>query len=116
MKTEINGTTLRVVRLPNWLASVVRFWWGALQHDAFTVGHTVFVVRREPFSKALLAHESAHAKQVEAIRAPWPLDVLVFEARYAVETIRHGYWSNKFEIAARAEKERFMAADVEAGQ
>jgi hypothetical protein len=110
MKTTINGTTLRVWRLPNWAARVVRWWWGpatADQHDAFTVGHTVFLVSGE-LTDNLLVHESVHAKNVERIRAPWPLDALVFLVRYAAENRRAGYAFNKYELEARVAQRRFI--------
>ncbi len=60
---------------------------------AVTLGRTIIVNPGVPLTSSLLAHELEHVRQ-------WREDVL-FPLRYTVATLRHGYWSNPYEVEAR---------------
>jgi hypothetical protein len=61
---------------------------------AVTLGRTIVVDRDVPLSTRLLAHELEHVRQ-------WR-QVPLFPLRYALESVRRGYWNNRFEVQARA--------------
>lgn len=61
---------------------------------AVTLGRTIVVHPDVPLTPQLLAHELAHVRQ-------WRQDVL-FPVRYALASLRHGYWNNPYEVEARA--------------
>lgn len=60
---------------------------------AVTLGRTIVVNPGVPLTPSLLAHELAHVRQ-------WQKDPL-FPLRYTLATLRHGYWSNPYEVEAR---------------
>ena len=62
---------------------------------AVTLGRTIVVHPEVRLTRGLLAHELAHVRQ-------WQQDAL-FPVRYALATLRHGYWNNPYEVEARAE-------------
>ena len=62
--------------------------------SAITLGRTVFLSPEARPSAELLLHELAHVRQFQASRA--------FPLRYLWESIRRGYYMNRFEVDARA--------------
>lgn len=62
--------------------------------SAITLGRTVFLAPDARLSAELLLHELAHVRQFE--ESP------VFPFRYLWESIRRGYYMNRFEVDARA--------------
>lgn len=56
----------------------------------------VYVLPGHEQNERLLRHERCHLEQIER------LGRLRFTSAYLWELMRHGYWSNKFEIEARA--------------
>lgn len=58
-----------------------------------TLWRTVFLGRNAPLSVELLLHELRHVQQFEASRA--------FPIEYLWETLRSGYYGNRFERDAR---------------
>lgn len=120
-KTVINGTIIRVVRLPRWLARaferVGRLTTG-YEISAMTIGHTVLVVQQGNIPRELLWHESVHAKQAERCEPDWGprwlrrlIGTAIFEAKYVWEYARHGYAHNKYEIEAYASEQNFIYVD-----
>ena len=65
-----------------------------------TLWRTVFLGRHAPLSVELLLHELRHVQQFEASRA--------FPVQYLWETVKSGYYRNRFECDAR----EFAAARV----
>ena len=61
---------------------------------AVTLGRTIVIHPDVELSRRLLAHELAHVRQ-------WSEDPL-FPLRYTIESLRHGYWNNRYEKEARA--------------
>lgn len=61
---------------------------------AVTLGRTIVLHPRTRLSPRLLAHELAHVRQ-------WRADPL-FPLRYSLESLRRGYWNNRYEREARA--------------
>jgi hypothetical protein len=61
---------------------------------AVTLGGTIVVDRAAPLTDRLLAHELEHVRQ-------WR-QVPLFPLRYTLESLRRGYWNNRFEVQARA--------------
>lgn len=60
---------------------------------AVTLRRTIVVDPGVPLTPSLLAHELEHVRQ-------WREDAL-FPLRYTLATVRHGYWSNPYEVEAR---------------
>lgn len=60
---------------------------------AIALGRTVWLAREVDLTPELLLHEHAHVEQWRTV--PW------FAARYVWETLRRGYFNNRFEVAAR---------------
>jgi len=60
---------------------------------AVTLGRTIVVHPGVRLSRRLLVHELTHVRQWEA--DPW------FPVRYTLETLKHGYRENRYEIEAR---------------
>lgn len=65
---------------------------------AVTLGRTIVVHPRVELSPGLLVHELTHVRQ-------WGEDRL-FPLKYTLQSIRHGYLQNRYEVEARAEAER----------
>jgi hypothetical protein len=65
---------------------------------AVTLGRSIVVHPRYPLDEKLLAHELVHVRQWREDR--W------FPVKYALGSIRHGYWMNPYEVEARAEADR----------
>lgn len=64
---------------------------------AVTLGRTIIVNPGVRLSPDLLVHELTHVRQ-------WESDPL-FPVRYTLESLRRGYWNNRYEVEARdAEK------------
>jgi hypothetical protein len=61
---------------------------------AVTLGSTIVVDRDVELSERLVTHELVHVRQ-------WKDDRL-FAVKYALESIRRGYWNNRYEVEARA--------------
>jgi len=66
---------------------------------AVTLGRTIVVHPRVELSPGLLVHELTHVRQ-------WREDPLLFPLKYTLQSIRHGYLQNRYEVEARAEAER----------
>lgn len=62
--------------------------------SAITFGRTVFLSRAIRPSAELLLHELAHVRQFQASPA--------FPLQYLWESLRRGYYRNRFEVDARA--------------
>ena len=60
---------------------------------AVTLWRIVWLGARTAFDPELLLHESRHVAQFGASRA--------FPIAYVWETVRRGYWNNRFEVDAR---------------
>ena len=60
---------------------------------AVTLGRTIVVHPDVRLSRRLLAHELTHVRQWEEDR--------LFPLRYALESLRRGYWNNRYELEAR---------------
>lgn len=60
---------------------------------AITLWRTIWLGRRTTLDEELLLHELRHVAQFEASRT--------FPIRYAWESLRRGYWMNRFEVDAR---------------
>ena len=65
---------------------------------AVTLGRTIVVLDGAELSPRLLVHELTHVRQ-------WGEDPL-FPLKYALQSLRHGYLHNRYEVEARAEAER----------
>jgi hypothetical protein len=65
---------------------------------AVTLGRTIVVHPEVKMSPGLLVHELTHVRQ-------WREDRL-FPLKYALQSLRHGYLQNRYEVEARAEAER----------
>jgi hypothetical protein len=65
---------------------------------AVTLGRTIVIHPRVELSPGLLVHELTHVRQ-------WREDPL-FPLKYTLQSIRHGYLQNRYEVEARAEAER----------
>ena len=65
---------------------------------AVTLGRTIVVHPRVRLSRRLLVHELVHVRQ-------WKEDRL-FPVRYALESLRRGYWNNRYEVEAREAETR----------
>lgn len=65
---------------------------------AVTLGRNVVVHPDVRLSRRLLAHELEHVRQ-------WDADVW-FPLRYTVESLRRGYFDNRYELQARAAEGR----------
>lgn len=75
---------------------------------AVTLGRTIVVRPGARLSEELLAHELVHVRQ-------WREDPL-FPVRYALATLRHGYWDNPYEIEAREARPRATNHPPDQGQ
>lgn len=60
---------------------------------AIALGRTVWIAREGNLTPELLLHEHAHVEQWRTV--PW------FAVRYVWESLRRGYFNNRFEVAAR---------------
>jgi len=60
---------------------------------AVTLGRTIVVHPDVRLTRRLLVHELTHVRQWEEDR--------LFPLRYALESLRHGYWNNRYELEAR---------------
>lgn len=73
---------------------------------AMVVGRTIYLhnTRKEEFlqNKRWLRHELAHIRQFQA------LGVLRFLYQYLIESVRKGYYNNRFEVEARAAEHDYL--------
>lgn len=90
------GVTFRAGRLVPGIGGVLGRMRGPAA--AVTLGRTIVVHPDVELSPHLLAHELAHVKQ-------WHEDRL-FPVKYALQSLRHGYLQNRYEVEARAEADR----------
>lgn len=85
------------------LARIARFFFGS-RRIAMVLGNTIHLsgVDRERFisDRKWLIHELIHVEQYRRN------GFLKFLFLYLLESIRHGYYQNRFEIEARAAEER----------
>ncbi|MBV9774080.1 MAG: DUF4157 domain-containing protein [Gemmatimonadetes bacterium] len=65
---------------------------------AVTLGRTIIVHPEVSLSRDLLVHELTHVRQWESDR--------LFPVRYTLESIRRGYWNNRYELEARDAEKR----------
>jgi hypothetical protein len=85
------GVTFRAGRLVPAIGGILGRMKGPAA--AVTLGRTIVVHPGAPLSRRLLVHELTHVRQWEQDR--W------FPVRYAVESLRRGYWNNRYELEAR---------------
>ena len=90
------GVTFRTGRLVPAIGGVLAKMKGPV--TAVTLGRTIVVHPRAELSPGLLVHELTHVRQ-------WGEDRL-FPLKYALQSLRHGYLQNRYEVEARAEAER----------
>jgi Domain of unknown function (DUF4157) len=85
------GVKLRQGRLVPWIGGVV----ARAGHPAaaVTLRRTIILDPDARLTPQLLEHELEHVRQ-------WKADPL-FPLRYTLATLRHGYWDNPYEVAAR---------------
>lgn len=67
--------------------------WTPWHEDAITIGRTIYCLTDCP--PDLHAHEFLHIRQWQEY------GYLGFLARYLWDSLRHGYWLNRFEMEAR---------------
>ncbi|HEX8430900.1 MAG TPA: DUF4157 domain-containing protein [Longimicrobium sp.] len=87
------GVTFRSGRLVPAIGGVLGRMGGPAA--AVTLGRTIVVHPDVELSPGLLVHELTHVRQ-------WNEDPL-FPLKYTVQSIRHGYRWNRYEVEARAE-------------
>lgn len=90
------GVTFRKGRLVPAIGGVLGKMKGPA--TAVTLGRTIVVLDGKELSPHLLVHELTHVRQ-------WGEDPL-FPLKYALQSLRHGYLQNRYEVEARAEAER----------
>ncbi len=90
------GVTFREGRLVPAIGGVLGKMKGPA--TAVTLGRTIVLNPGEELSPRLLVHELTHVRQ-------WDEDPL-FPLKYALQSLRHGYLQNRYEVEARAEAER----------
>jgi hypothetical protein len=90
------GVTFRKGRLVPAIGGVLAKTKGPM--TAVTLGRTIVVLPGAELSPRLLVHELTHVRQ-------WGEDRL-FPLKYALQSLRHGYLQNRYEVEARAEAER----------
>jgi hypothetical protein len=90
------GVTFRKGRLVPAIGGVLARMKGPV--TAVTLGRTIVVLPGRELSPDLLVHELTHVRQ-------WGEDRL-FPLKYALQSLRHGYLQNRYEVEARAEAER----------
>lgn len=66
---------------------------GARSVAAIALGRTVWIAREADLTAELLLHEHAHVEQWRTVQ--------LFPVRYVLESLRRGYFNNRFEVAAR---------------
>jgi hypothetical protein len=72
--------------------------------SAVTLRRSIVVYPGHEANQKLLAHELVHVRQWR--QDPW------FPVKYAIGSIRHGYWMNPYEVEARAEADRLFPPDT----
>jgi hypothetical protein len=90
------GVTFRRGRLVPGIGGVLGRMGGPAA--AVTLGRTIVVHPEVEVSPHLLVHELVHVRQ-------WGEDPL-FPLKYTLQSLRHGYLQNRYEVEARAEAER----------
>ncbi|HEX8693254.1 MAG TPA: hypothetical protein VF746_12580 [Longimicrobium sp.] len=65
---------------------------------AVTLGKTILVDAGAPLTDDLIVHELVHVEQWKS-----PL----FPLKYLWESVRHGYWNNRYEVDAYARQKRY---------
>lgn len=115
-KVKINGTEIKVCRLPDWLAKMFRFLLRPIVKcnvGAFTLGHTVFLLMAPV--DWLLLHESVHALQEERFEPHWGppwfrrlAGDVVFDVVYVYYDLVNGYAKNPLEVDAYAKQHEFQ--------
>lgn len=88
---ELGGARFRRGGLP---PRVAGWFLGQSSVAAVTLWRTIWLGSRVALDAELLLHELRHVAQFEASRA--------FPVRYVWETLRRGYWMNRYEVEARA--------------
>lgn len=73
---------------------VARLFMGPRGVSAITLWNIVFLAREAPWQPELLLHELRHVHQFE--------ERLTFPLLYLWESLRRGYYKNRFEADARA--------------
>lgn len=93
-----------VLRAGRWIP-VVGGVLGRMQGPAgaVTLRRSIVLHPGVPLDEKLLAHELVHVRQ-------WAQDRW-FPLKYALGSLRHGYWNNPYEVEARAEAERRFPTD-----
>jgi hypothetical protein len=90
----------------SFLARIARFFFGSKQ-IAMALGNSIHLsgVKKQIFmsDRKWLIHELVHIEQYRKN------GFLKFLLLYSLESIRHGYYENRFEIEARAAEEHIIA-------
>jgi hypothetical protein len=90
----------------SFLARIARFFFGSKQ-IAMVLGNSIHLsgVKKQIFisDRKWLIHELVHIEQYREN------GFLKFLLLYSLESIRHGYYENRFEIEARAAEEHIIA-------
>ena len=116
-KTTIEGTHIRVVKLPRLLAVPLEWATSLLigvPAAAIMVGHTLLAVQKDPLPAIYMWHEAAHARQAERYEPKWLpvgrrlVGMLIFWGKYAAEHFRNGYSRNKYELEAQRAVGRYL--------
>ncbi|MBC7937069.1 MAG: DUF4157 domain-containing protein [Rhizobacter sp.] len=93
-----NGDTRYKIRQNSWLAKMAA-WKLKTRSVAFVLGSTIHLHNVSPAefleNKSWLRHELCHIRQFEQH------GFFIFIAKYIWESIRHGYYNNKYEAEAR---------------
>ena len=87
---ELQGARYRRGGLPPRIAG---WFLGRRSVAAVTLWSTIWLADDTPLDHELLLHESRHVTQFQASRA--------FPILYIWESLRRGYWNNRFEVDAR---------------
>jgi hypothetical protein len=93
-----------VIRSGRWIPAVAGIL-GSMRGPAaaVTLRRSIVVYPGWEADPKLLAHELVHVRQ-------WQQDPL-FPVKYALGSLRHGYWMNPYEVEARAEADRLFPPD-----
>lgn len=97
-----SGDTGFTIKENSWLAKIAA-WKLKAGSVAFVLGHTIHLYNtsKEEFlqNKAWLRHELCHVRQFEEH------GFVPFIFKYIWESIRHGYYNNRYEVEARKAEE-----------
>jgi hypothetical protein len=94
----MQSNTRYIIKENSWIARIAAMKLNAAS-VAIVLGHTIHLhnTKRDEFlrNEQWVKHELCHIRQFEEHGFGW------FILKYLVESIRHGYYNNKYEIEAR---------------